>query len=158
MRLLIKNTERIILIVIITLFIVAGRSSFTFAKPENIREFSFMGITMTMAEAPTISSSLIKEVREVSATYEHHIVSTALQTMRVTEGVKEVPAVTASTNDMGSFPSPKHCLYPDYLVKRFSQFEYTVSSDGIISVDTSMATTEDQLDEIEQWLEQLEEG
>ena len=44
------------------------------------------------------------------------------------------------------------------LVKRFSQFEYTVSSDGIITVDTSMATTEDQLDEIEQWLEQLEEG
>lgn len=159
MRLVINNAERIILIAIISLiFIVAGRSSFTFAKQEPDLEFSFMGMTRTVAKAPSVSSSLIKEVCAVSATYEHGIVSTALQLMRVTEGVKAVPAVTVSTNDMANFPSPKHSLYPDYLVKRFSQFKYTVNSNGIVSIDSSVITPGAQLDKIEQWLERLEEG
>jgi len=157
MRLLIKNAERIILIAVISLiFIVASGSSFTFAKQEPDSEFSFMGMTMTVAKAPSVSSSLMKEVCEVSATYEHHIVSTSLQLMRVIEGVKVVPAVTVLTNDMGSFPSPKHSLYPEYLTKRFSQFKYTVTSDGIVSVDSSVATIEAQLEKIEKWLEQIE--
>ena len=77
--------------------------------------------------------------------------------MRVTEGLKVVPAVTVSTNDMACFPSLEHCLFPDYLDKRFSQFRYTVNSDGIVNVDTSGATTDALLEEIEQWLNRLKE-
>jgi len=150
MRLVIKNAERIILIAIISfLFIVVEGSSFTFAKPEP-------DATMARAKTSAVPFDLIKEVREVSATYEHHIVSTALQLMRVTERVKAVPAVTVATNDMGSFPSPNHSLYPDYLAKRFSQFQYTVNDKGIISVDTVVTTTDTQLERIEKWLERLE--
>lgn len=158
MRLLIKNTERIILIAIISLLlIVAEGSSFTFAKPEPILKIPFQGLTVARAEASTVSSSFMEEVCAVSATYEHHVVSTALQLMRVTEGVKEIPAVTVATNDMGSFPSPEHSLYPDYLAKKFSQFKYTVNNGGIVSVDAAVTTTEAQLEEIAKWLERLEE-
>jgi len=157
MRLLIKNAERIILIAIISLiFIVASGSSFTFAEPEHVLKMPFKGAAVTMAQPSTASVSFMREVCEVSATYEHHIVSTTLQLMRVIEGVKVVPAVTVLTNDMGSFPSPKHSLYPEYLTKRFSQFKYTVTSDGIVSVDSSVATIEAQLEKIEKWLEQIE--
>ncbi len=157
MRLVIKNAERIILIAIISfLFIVVEGSSFTFAKPEPVSKIPFKDVIMARAKTSTVSLSFLKEVREVSATYEHHIVSTALQLMRVTERVKAVPAVTVATNDMGSFPSPKHSLYPDYLAKRFSQFQYTVNDKGIISVDTVVTTTDTQLEGIEKWLERLE--
>jgi hypothetical protein len=157
MRLVIKNAERIILIAIISfLFIVAEGSSFTFAKPEPVSKIPFQDVTTARTKTSTAQLSFIKEAREVSTTYEHHIVSTALQLMRVTERVKAVPAVTAATNDMGSFPSPKHSLYPNYLSKRFSQFKYTVNDKGIVNVDTVVTTTDTQLERIEKWLERLE--
>ena len=157
MRFVINNAERLILVGIISfLFIVVTGSSSTFAQSEHDLNISFMGVTMTLEEAPTVQLDLVKEVREVSATYEHYIVSTALQSMRVLESIKEVSSVTVATSDMENFPSSEHSLYPDYLTKRFSQFRYTVSSNGIVSVDTSVAKTEVQLERIEQWLEKLE--
>ncbi|MFC1986360.1 hypothetical protein ACFLWC_05150 [Chloroflexota bacterium] len=83
--------------------------------------------------------------------------STALQSMRVEEGLKQTPLVRASTNDMACFPSREHYLFPDYLDKRFSQFKYTVDSKGIVSVDTSWATTDAFLEKIKQLLDRLEE-
>jgi hypothetical protein len=106
---------------------------------------SSVGGASAQAESQSSLGSLIKEVREVSASYEHCVVTNALQSMRVIEGVKEVPAVTVATNDMKNFPSPEHSLYPHYLSKRFSQFAYTVNEDGIVSVDTSTATTDELL-------------
>ncbi|MFQ5996231.1 MAG: hypothetical protein ACE5KP_01215 [Dehalococcoidales bacterium] len=157
LKLLINNAERIIVIAIISfIFFGANGGSFTFAKPEYVLGIPFEGKTVTIAGQPTVSLSVIREVREVSATYEHHTVATALQLMRVTEGVKEVPVVTVSTNDMGSFPSSKHSLYPNYLAKRFSLFKYIVNSEGIVSIDAPAATTEAQLEKIEKWLERLE--
>jgi len=158
MRILINNAERLVLIAIISLLLtVTGGSSLTFAEEEPDLEVPFLGVTIGVVEAPTVSLSLIKEIRQVSATYEHHIVATALQAMRVTEGVKAVPEVMVATDDMGSFPSPEQSLYPDYLAKRFSQFRYTVDSNGIVSVDAFFADTEAQLVMVEQWLDRLEE-
>ena len=70
--------------------------------------------------------------------------------------MKRVPLVTVSTNDMTCFPSREHCLSPDYLDKRFGQFKYTVDSKGIVSVDTSWATTDAFLEKIKQLLDRLE--
>ncbi|MFC1931380.1 hypothetical protein ACFLXJ_04205 [Chloroflexota bacterium] len=158
MRFLIRNAERLVLLGIIAflLFLVTG-SSATFAKSGHDLNIPFVGAAIALVEAPAVQLDLVREVREVSATYEHYIVSTALQSMRVLDGVKEVPSVTVATNDMENFPSSEQSLYPDYLTKRFSQFRYTVSSDGVVSVDASVAKTEVQLDRIEQWLDQLEE-
>lgn len=101
---------------------------------------------------------LIEVVRGVGATSERKIVSTTLQSMRIQEGMKIVPAVTVPTNDMACFPSQECCLFPDYLDKRFSQFRYTVSSKGIVSVDTSWATTDDFIENIKQLIKRLEQG
>jgi len=106
---------------------------------------SSLGGSLARAEPDTSLAGLLTEVREVSAAYEHHVVSNALQWMRITEGVKEVRPVTAATNDMQNFPSPEHGLYPHYLSKRFSQFAYTVDKDGIVRVDASFATTDEVL-------------
>jgi hypothetical protein len=144
MRLLVKNIERTILVAVIAVvFVVAGRGSFTFAKPEqSVTELPFLGVILIVEGDPKLASTLMAEVREVSASYEQSLISTALQAMRVIEGVKVVPAVAAATNDMGSFPSPEHSLYPDFLAKRFSQFEYTVDSNGIVTVAASATAAE----------------
>ena len=92
------------------------------------------------------------------ATFERSVVSTALQSMRVEENLKEMPTVTAPTNDMAGFPSQEHPLFPNYLDRRFTQFQYTVDSKGIISVDTSWAITDAFLEKIEQTLDRLEKG
>ena len=78
--------------------------------------------------------------------------------MRVQDGIKIVPIVTVPTNDMAWFPSPECCLFPDYLEKRFSQFRYTVSSEGNVTVDTSWATTDGYIEHIKQLIERLERG
>jgi hypothetical protein len=105
------------------------------------------------AETETSLSGLLTEVREVTASYEHHVVSNALQWMRITEGVKVVRPVRVPTNDMQNFPSPEHSLYPDYLSKRYSQFAYTVNEDGIVRVDVSSATTDELLGNMVQMAE-----
>lgn len=150
--------QRAIPIVLISLlFTIIGGSCFAFAKPDHILATPFEALTITMDETSSARISLIKEIQEASATYEHYIVSTALQSMRVTDRVSAVPVVTTSTNDMGNFPSPEHSLYPGYVVKRFSLFKYTVNSDGVVSVDTSGETTDALFEKIDQLLEQAEE-
>ena len=115
------------------------------------------GIAITLTQASAGAISLIEDVRGVAATYERQIVSAALQAMRVEEDLKEFPPVPESTNDMMRFPSPEHRLFPGYLDKRFTQFKYTVDSKGIVSVDTSWATTDAFLEKIKQLLDRLEE-
>ncbi len=157
MRLLYINVPRFVLIAIVSLsFLIMGRSYFTFAQTENGMEFSFASLKMSVAETPAVSSGLIEEVQEVSALYEHYIISAALQSMRVSERVKEMPDVSMATNDMAKFPSAEHSLYPHYLTKRYSQFKYTADSDGIIDIDTTSPTIVCNLEQIENYLNSIE--
>ncbi len=152
-----KVTRRAVLAVVITIFsILFGGTSLTFAKPEHTLVNPFKGIAITLTRASASVPGLIEDVRGIAAIYELKILSTALQSMRVEEGLKWIPPVTVSTNDMAYFPSREYCLSPDYLDKRFSQFRYTVDSKGIVSVDTSWATTDVFLDKIKQLLDRLE--
>ena len=157
MRFLCINVPRVVLIAVFSLFfIVAGKSYFTFAQPEQGDELSFLNSDMSAAESPALSSNLIEEAREISALYEHYIVSNALQSMRVIERVKEVPEITLATNDMARFPSAEHSLYPHYVTKRYSQFRYTVDSDGIVDIDTASPTVVCHLEQIEDCLSGIE--
>ena len=151
-----RRAQRPIAIAIVSLLLmIVGGGSFAFANPEHVLATPFRGVAAIMGEASYAAIGLIEEIHGVVATYERSIVSTALQSMRVTEGLRVVPAVTVPTNDMAYFPSPKHCLFPDYLDKRFSQFKYTVDSNGILSIDTSGATTDAFLKKIEARLKEL---
>ena len=144
--------------VALLLLMLFGGTSLAFAKPEHSMATPFKGIAITVTEAPNAVISLIEDIRGVAAGYERNIVSTALQSMRVIEGLKKIRPVAVSTNDMAYFPSSKHPLFPDYLDKRFSQFKYTVDSRGIVSVHTSGATTDALLEKIEQLLGRLAQG
>ncbi len=153
-----KVTQRVVLAVVIALLsVLFGGTSLAFAKPEHALAAPFKGIAITLTQASAGAISLIEDVRGVAATYERQIVSAALQAMRVEEDLKEFPPVPESTNDMMRFPSPEHRLFPGYLDKRFTQFKYTVDSKGIVSVDTSWATTDAFLEKIKQLLDRLEE-
>jgi len=157
MRVLFIHVPRVVFIVIISLFfLILGKSYFTFAQAENGMEFSFLNSKMSTAESPALSSSLIEAVQDISALYEHNVISSALQAMRVIEGVKAVPAVTLATNDMANFPSAEHSLYPHYLTKRYSQFKYTVDRDGIVGIDTASPTIVCDLEQIEDSLKYIE--
>jgi len=152
-----KVTRRVVLGVAIVLFLVlVGGTSLAFTKPEHALAAPFRGIAIILAKASAGAASLIEDVRGITATQERKIISTMLQSMRVEEGLKQVPLVTVSTNDMACFPSREYCLFPDYLDRRFSQFKYTVDSKGILRVDTSWATTDAFLDKIKRLLDRLE--
>lgn len=132
-------------------------TSFAFAQPQSSLAAPFKGAAITLTNSASGAIGLIEDIRGVVATYEHHTISTALQSMRVIENVREVPTVRTPTNDMASFPSPEHALFPAYLDRRFSEFRYTADKDGIVSVDTSTATTDAFIEKIKQQLARLEE-
>ena len=157
MRVLYIKVPRVGFFVIISLFsLLLGSNHFIFAQPDDNMEFRFMNSKMPIAESPVLSSSLIEAVQDISALYEHNVISSALQAMRIIEGVKAVPAVTLATNDMANFPSAEHSLYPHYLTKRYSQFKYTVDGDGIVGIDTASPTMVYHLEQIEDSLKYIE--
>ncbi len=157
MRVLFINVPRVVFIVIISLFfLTVGRSYFTFAQSDNGMEFSFMNSKISIAESSALPSSLIEAVQDISALYEHNVISSALQAMRIIEGVKAVPAVTLATNDMANFPSAENSLYPHYLTRRYSQFKYTVDGDGIVGIDNASPTMVCHLEQIEDGLKYIE--
>lgn len=151
-----KKVLRAAAIVLLSMFI--GGTSLAFTNPEHVLATPFRGIAITASKTVVGAVELIEVVRGVGATSERKTVSTALQSMRVQESMKIVPAVTVPTNDMAGFPSQESRLFPDYLDKRFSQFRYTVNGKGIVSVDTSWATTDDFIENIKQLIERLERG
>ena len=154
-----KTAQRVILIVAISLLLIfTGGISFALAQPEHTVATPFKGVAVTVLETSSGTIGLIENVRRVVATYERNIVSTQLQSMRVLEGLREVPPVTVPTNDMAQFPSIEYSLFPEYVETRFSQFNYTVDNQGMVMVDTSGATTDAFLQKIEQLLYRLAEG
>lgn len=151
-----KKALRVGVIVLLSIFI--GGTSLAFVNPENVLAAPFRGIAIAVSKTVVGSVELIEVVRGVGATSERKTVSTVLQSMRIQKSMKIVPIVIVPTNDMAYFPSQEYPLFPDYLDKRFSQFRYTVNSKGIVSVDTSWATTDDFVENIKQLIERLERG
>ncbi len=127
-----------------------------FTKPENVLAAPFRGVANTIAQASAGIVELLNSSREVAASSELKIISTALQSMRVDESLKLVPSAVTSTNDMEFFPSREFCLYPDYIDRRYSQFKYTVTSKGIVTVDTSWAVTDGFLQYMLRFIERIE--
>ncbi len=157
MRLLYINVPRLVLIAIISFAcLIMGQSYFTFAQPEDGTGLRFANLKVSVAESPALAPDLIEQAQNVSALYEHHIITTALQSMRVLERVKDVPAVTNATNDMANFPSAEHSLYPHYVSKRYSQYKYTVDSNGIVDMNTTSPTMICALEFVENYFESIE--
>ena len=157
MRFLYINVPRLVLIAIISFScLIMGKSYFTFAQPEDAMEPSSTNLKASVAASPALVSGLIEQAQEVSALYEHHIITTALQSMRVLERVKDVPAVTMATNDMANFPSAEHSLYPYYVTKRYSQYKYTVDRDGIVDINTASPTVVCDLEFVENYFKSME--
>lgn len=136
-------------------FIFSG-TTLAFAKPGYPLAAPFKGVAVTLAKTTGGAIGLLEDIRGAIASYERGVVSTAVQSMRVMDGLKDVQPVTTSTNDMSRFPSPEHPLFPDFLDRQFSQFKYTVNSKGIVDVDTSGATTDALLEKLRQVIERLE--
>jgi predicted Zn finger-like uncharacterized protein len=135
--------------VVSTLLVSAVGGSVAAVRPEHALAMPFKGVAITLTEASSGAMSLIGNIREIVSAYERNIVSEALQSMRTIESLGEIPQVSMPTNDMAFFPSPEYSLFPDYLDKRFSQFRYSVDGRGIVSVDTTGATTDAMLKKIE---------
>lgn len=139
------------------IFILIAGTSFAFAHPSQALAAPFRGTAIKVAEVSAEAINMIGEMRGIVAMYERSIISTALQSMRVIDGLRIVPEVTVPTNDMLKFPSSAHPLYPDYLETRYSEFLYTVDSNGSVQVDDSTATTDGFLIKINEVLSQLKE-
>jgi len=129
-------------VVVLLLLILISGTTFAFAQPKHAFASPFKGIAIALTDTSYDAVGLIENVRYVVAGYERNIISTALQSMKVTEDLDTIPEVSVPTNDMACFPSAEHRLFPDYLDSRFSQFKYTIDYYGIVQVDTSGATTD----------------
>ena len=150
-------TQPIILIAVIVFLVIVGGTSFALAKPGNTFAAPFRGAAITVVKTSYETIGLFEHIYHIVAAYERNILSITLQSMRVIEDLEEVPPVMVPTNDMARFPSAEYPLFPKYVDKRFSQFKYTVDSDGIINIRPSGATTDVLIDKIEQLLNQQAE-
>jgi hypothetical protein len=152
-----KVTQRVLIGLAVFVFAVGlVGTSLAFVKPEYAIAAPFRGTATTLLKTTAGAIELIEGARGISANQERKIVSTALQSMRVNDSVKVVPAVTVPINDMALFPSSEYCLFPDYIESRFSQFRYTVDSNGTVVVDTSRASTDSFIDNIKKLIIRLE--
>jgi len=153
-----KPVQRVALIAaVLLLLVIAQGASLAFAKPEHTLATPLQDIATTIMDASSEAINLIEDIKRLVAPYERNIISTALHSMRSVEGLSEVPPITIPTNDMTCFPSTEHPLFPEYVDKRFSQFDYTVDSNGIISVHTSDMTGRNLIVKIEQLFDRLTE-
>jgi hypothetical protein len=152
-----KETGRAVLVAVaVAVLITSWGTSLALARPESALVVPFRGVAAAVAETSAGAISLIEEVRVVAASFEHSVVSTAVQSMRITERLATLSPVSTPTNDMAYFPSEEYSLFPDYLDRRYSQFKYTVDSRGIVTVDTAGAVTDALLAKIEEVLKRLE--
>ncbi len=150
--------QRALVTGLVALVVFVGGTSLAFVRPQSALAAPFRGIAEILAEATVVAGDIIAETRDVAAGYERQTVSSALQAMRVIDKIRTVTPVATPTNDMSGFPSTDSPLYPEYLDRRYSQFNYTVSTHGNVTVDTSVATTDAFLDRIKGWLAELPAG
>jgi len=121
-----KVTRQAVLAVTgLLLLVIFSGTALAFARPERAMASPFKGMAITLTETGYGAVGLIENVRYVVSGYERNIVSTALQSMKVTEDLDVIPEVGTPTNDMACFPSAECRLFPDYLDSRYSQFNAT---------------------------------
>lgn len=148
--------QRALVTALVAVVVFVGGTSLAFVRPQSALAAPFRGIAEMLAQVTVVASDIIDGVRGVAAGYERQTVSTALQAMRVLDRAPSIsPVATTPTNDMSGFPSTENPLYPEYLDRRYSQFNYTVSAYGNVTVDTSVATTDAFLERIMGWLAAL---
>ena len=150
--------QAVVAVAALLLLLFFSGTTLAFAQPEHALARLFKGMAITLTETGYGAVGLIENVRYIVSGYERNIVSTALQSMKVTEDLDAVPEVNVPTNDMSCFPSAECHLYPGYLDSRYSQFKYFVDNNGIVQVDVSGATTDTFLKRIKQLLYRLAEG
>ena len=148
----------VLAVAVLLLLVFFSGTALAFTQPEHALARPFKGMAITLTETGYGAVGLIENVRYIVSGYERNIVSTALQSMKVTEDLDAVPEVNVPTNDMSCFPSAECHLYPGYLDSRYSQFKYYVDNNGIVQVDVSGATTDAFLKRIKQLLYRLAEG
>ena len=154
-----KVTRQAVLAVAgLLLLVIFSGTALAFARPENALASPFKGMAITLTETGYGAVGLIENVRYVVSGYERNIVSTALQSMKVTEDLDVIPEVGTPTSDMACFPSAECRLFPGYLDSRYSQFKYWIDDNGIVQVDVSGATTDAFLKKIKQSLYRLSEA
>jgi len=152
-----KGTRRVVAgVAIFLVTVLVGGTTLAFVNPEHALATPFREVAITITKTASGAIGLIEDIRGVAASSERKVVSTALQSMRGDNGLKWVHEVTVSTNDMASFPSRGYSLFPDYLESKFSQYEYTVDSKGVVSIDTSGAMTDAFIENIKQIIDRLE--
>ena len=140
---------------LVAVVIFVGGTSLAFARPESALAAPFRGVAGMLAQATVAAADIIDEASGVAAGYERQTMSSALQAMRVVNGISTLTPVTTPTNDMAAFPSAENPLYPDYLDRRYSQFNYTIDGYGNVVVDNSVATTDAFLEQVKVWLADL---
>ncbi len=147
--------QRALVTALVVIVVFVGGTSLAFVRPQSALAAPFRGIAEMLAQVTVVADDIIDDARGVAAGYERQTVSSALQAMRVIDGITTVTPVVTPTNDMSAFPSAANPLYPEYLDRRYSQFNYTVSAHGNVTLDTSVATSDAFLDRIRGWLAAL---
>ena len=141
--------------VVVLLFSFVSGTMTAFANPDSVLAQPFKGTAAMITESSVMPIQLIENIRGLVAGYERNIISGAVQAMRTTEELAELPETAYSTNDMSRFPSAENALFPEYLDKQYSQFRYTLDENGLVTVDTSGATTDAARESIDAMLVRL---
>ena len=144
-------------LVILLLLVGAGGTFLAMTKPASALATPFKGVATIVLEISSETTKLIDLAFTGVAEHERSTVVSMLNWMKGTRDLKEIPPVTVATNDMASFPSPEHPLFPEYVDKRFTQFKYTIDNNGVVIVDRSETMTRAIIKKIEQLLQQIEE-
>ncbi|MFC2006657.1 J domain-containing protein [Chloroflexota bacterium] len=101
-----KVVVKTFLAAIIAIFLILfSGTSLALAKPEHTLATPFKGIAITLTKAASDAIVLIEDARGIVAMHERSIISTALQSMRSEESLKQITPVVVSTKDMACFPS-----------------------------------------------------
>jgi hypothetical protein len=124
-------------------------------NPESTLAGPFKTPAVVVLQAAAEADKLFAGASATAATMEMQTVSTALLSLNINEGITSKP-VSVPTNDMSSFPSKEHPLYPVYLKTDTSQFMYFINEKGEAEIDTSEAKPNQLLEAILQRISQLQ--
>jgi len=133
---------------------IAG-TAFAISNPENVMAAPFRGIAAKTLEASSSVMGFFRSARTVAATEEHSIISNALYFLMLDRNIRRVPEVDTPCNDMTQFPSAELPLYPDYISTRYTQFSYTVNSQGELLIGQSDVSVDPALGQIYVTLDRL---
>lgn len=130
-----KKKVYVTLLAVMVFILVLGGTTLAYAKT---------GFGMSGREGAVISTI------ETISSFEERVIQNAVQLMRTDEVLKYLAVVETPTNDMAAFPSAKNPLYPDYVSRRYSRFEYTIDSYGLVA-----AHTDGEANKLLQWIDKV---